>query len=76
MDGLARSDISPQGKLESVEMNVAKDGELCSEKTESVEENTARSSMVDQDWLKAKGYYSRWDTRRLMLNMELWLVSV
>jgi hypothetical protein len=32
--------------------------------------------MVDQDWLKAKEYYSRWDTRRLMLNMEPWLVSV
>merc|ERR1719318_2004965 len=32
LGGLARSDISLQGKLESVEMDVAKDRELCSEK--------------------------------------------
>lgn len=77
MGGLARFDISLQGKLESLEMGVAKDGELCSEKTRSVEENSASSSMVDQDYLKAKEYYSLVVYyRRLMLNMELWLVSV
>ena len=48
-EGLAISDLSPQGKLESVEMDVVKDGELCSEKIGSVGENSARSSMLDQD---------------------------
>ena len=77
MEGLARSDISPQGK----EMDEVKDVEMLSERIDSVEElNSEKTESIgdQQNRLKAKGYYNRWDTRRLMLmlNMEPRLVSV
>ena len=60
-------------------MDEVKDVEMLSERIDSVEElNSEKTeSIVDQqNRLKAKGYCNRWDTRRLMLNMEPRLVSV
>ena len=74
MEGFARCDFSPQGKTGDVEMEVVKDVELSSEKTGSIGENSARFNTEDQDRLKAKGDYERWDTRGLIVYSNLMLI--
>ena len=75
LEGLARGDFSPQGKTGDVEMDGVKDVELSSVKTGSIGENSARFNIADQDRLKAKGDYERWDTRGLIvLHSDLMLI--